>query len=110
MKNKTMAIAGLILISLLAVKASPRTSYLSSKVQEAYAIEIQAKAKFRASEERYRASKAYTRSLRKELKDVMKREAREDKAIRAAARAEYGHVNAYGLDDTSYPVAARVVR
>ena len=83
----TKIIIGAILLSVSAAKASPRTSYLQDKVQQAYAIEMQAKSKYRAEESRYTASKRYTASLRRELKDVQKREAREYKQTMEAYRA-----------------------
>lgn len=107
MKNKTMAIAGMILISSLAVKASPRTDFLREKLRSAYTVEVQLKAKHEATERAYRASKVRTDELERELKRVMKRERAEDEAAREAKIAAYKHVNEYMSSDLTSPTAIR---
>ena len=102
--NQKLIVIGMTLATLTtAVKASPRTQYLSEKLQEAKRIEVQSKSKYEASKRRYRTAEAYADSITKELKQVRKREAKEYKAAQRAAEAEYAQVNPYLLGDMSAP-------
>ena len=95
---------GLILSTGAAV-ASPRVSYLVDKLQEAKTIELQAKSKYLAEKGRYKAASKYRDSLEDELKDVRKREQRQDEQVRKAYRAEYLRVGNIDTRDMTAPVS-----
>lgn len=102
---KIKIVAGIILLSVNGALASARTEYLAHKVNEAHAVELQSRAKYRAEEARYKASKKYTSSLRNELKDTLKREANEYKQARKAYQAEYLRVGSIDARDMTAPVS-----
>lgn len=85
--------------------ASPRVSYLVDKLQEAKSIELQAKSKYLAEQGRYKAAVKYRDSLEDELRDVRKREQRQDEQIRKAYRAEYLRVGNINTEDMTAPVS-----
>ena len=100
---RTIITIGIILLSAKGVSASPRQQYLNDKVQQAYAIEMQARAKYMAEKQRYDASKKYTASLRRELKDVKKREEREYRQTMEAYKASQLTVGNVDTSDMSTP-------
>lgn len=103
-------IAGIIILSSGAAKASPRTDYLAGKLETAYRVELQAKSKAELEQSRYKASKAYTASLRRELSNVRKREKRELEQARKAAAAEYQTVGSISMEDMTAPTGIRRIR
>lgn len=109
--KKTIGI--MVLLSTMGMRgalASPRESYLVDKLQEAKRIELQAKSKYLAERGRYKAATKYRDSLEDELRDVRKREQRQDEQIRKAYRAEYLRVGNINTEDMTAPVSLRMLR
>jgi hypothetical protein len=103
--KKTIGLIGLLAMAMNGAMASPRTSYLVDKLQEAKTIELQAKSKYLAERGRYQAATKYRDSLEDELRDVRKREQRQDEQIRKAYRAEYLRVGNINTEDMTAPVS-----
>ena len=102
--KKIIGIA-LVLSTIAGAGASPRTDYLTEKLRESKTIELQAKSKYLAEKGRYTAASRYRSSLEHELKDVYKRERRQDEQIRKAYRAEYLRVGNIDTRDMTAPVS-----
>lgn len=87
-------------------RVNSRTGVLQiDKLEEAKRIELQAKSKYLAEQGRYKAAAKYRDSLEDELRDVRKREQRQDEQIRKANRAEYLRVGDINTEDMTAPVS-----
>jgi phosphoenolpyruvate carboxylase len=102
---KIKIVIGLVALAVNGAMASPRTDYLTEKLRESKTIELQAKSKYLAEQGRYKAATRYRSSLEHELKDVYKREQRQDEQIRKAYRAEYLRVGNINTEDMTAPVS-----
>jgi phosphoenolpyruvate carboxylase len=102
---KIKIVIGLVALAVNGAMASPRTDYLTEKLRESKTIELQAKSKYLAEKGRYNAATRYRSSLESELKDVYKRERRQDEQIRKAYRAEYLRVGNINTEDMTAPVS-----
>ena len=105
MNKRVVGIVGLLAMAMNGAVASPRANYLMEKLREGRGIELQAKSKYLAEKARYKAVEKYVNSLTRELKDVRKREARQDKQAREAMRAEYLRVGNINTEDMTAPVS-----
>lgn len=94
-------------LSILGASASPRTAYLQERLNQAKAVEMQAKFKSDAEKRRYNATKDARRSIERELKALVKRERREYEQAQKAYRASQLMVGNLYLDDMSAPTSVR---
>jgi hypothetical protein len=106
---RTYIIIGITLISAVNIaKASPRTDYLQDRLNQARAVEIQARAKYLAEQSRYNSTKKARTAIARELKDVQKREAREYKQSIEAYRASRLTVGNMHEGDMTAPTSWRI--
>ena len=107
MKNKLMIIGSIALL-MSAAKASPRKAELIRKLADAKIIEKQNYQQMLAAKRKYHSSENYADKLAHELKDLIKREAAEDKAYKDAHDFAYTHVNPYLTNEYDYPTNVRL--
>lgn len=102
MKLKTW-IAVALAATTMTAQASPRTDYLQDRLNQARAVEIQAKRKSEAEVARYKATKSARKTIEHELKSVRKREDREYRQAREAYHAARLDVESMYQGDMSAP-------